>query len=74
MVGNVATAAVKGLHVAAALASGRFILRSYEILAIYAPFNPIFLLLQQKESVGGKCGKVCACRQIVCIEGSRDGL
>ena len=51
MVGNVATAAVKGLHVAAALASGRFILRSYEILAIYAPFNPIFLLLQQKESV-----------------------
>lgn len=70
MVGNVATAAVKGLHVAAALASGRFILRSYEILAIYAPFNPIFLLLQQKESVW----KVCACRQIVCIEGSRDGL
>ena len=49
MFGNVATAAVKGLHVAAALASGRFILRSYEILAIYAPFNPIFLLLQQKE-------------------------
>lgn len=73
MVGNVATAAVKGLHVAAALASGRFILRSYEILAIYAPFNPIFLLLQQKESVWKVCGKcVLAAKSYVSREAVTD--